>query len=296
MHASDNTRRRRSTSDPYNRFGKPEPGLRERVYTIVFEADTRAGRLFDLALIGAILLSVTVVVLSSVESIALRHGPLLTALEWCFTFIFSVEYFVRLSCIKHPLRYAKSFFGIIDLMAILPSYVGLVIPGAHVLLDVRILRLLRMFRILKLTSYVHEYGLLGRALMASRRKILIFLSVMMMIVFLLGSVMYVVEGADNGFTSIPTSVYWAISTVTTVGFGDITPKTDLGRAIASLMMLLGWGILAVPTGIISSEISAQRNERSPTTRTCTECMTEGHAPDAGFCKHCGAALPPYVHD
>jgi voltage-gated potassium channel len=242
------------------------------------------------------LLSVTVVVLSSVESIALRHGQLLTVLEWFFTFIFSVEYFVRLSCIKHPLRYAKSFFGIIDLMAILPSYVGLVIPGAHVLLDVRILRLLRMFRILKLTSYVHEYGLLGRALMASRRKILIFLSVVMMIVFLLGSVMYVVEGPDNGYTSIPTSVYWAISTVTTVGFGDITPKTDLGRAIASLMMLLGWGILAVPTGIISSEITAQRNERSPTTRTCTECMTEGHAPDAGFCKHCGAALPPYVHD
>ena len=296
MHTSDATPPHRSTSDPYGRFGKPGPGLRERVYTIVFEAETRAGRLFDLALIGAILLSVTVVVLSSVESIALRHGQLLTVLEWFFTFLFSVEYCVRLSCIKHPLRYAKSFFGIIDLLAILPSYVGLVIPGAHVLLDVRILRLLRMFRILKLTSYVHEYGLLGRALMASRRKILIFLSVVMMIVFLLGSVMYVVEGPDNGFTSIPTAVYWAISTVTTVGFGDITPKTDLGRAIASLMMLLGWGILAVPTGIISSEITAQRNERRPTTRTCTECMTEGHAPDAGFCKHCGAALPPYVHD
>jgi voltage-gated potassium channel len=290
------TPQRRPTSDPYNRFGKPEPGLRERVYTIVFEAETRAGRLFDLGLIGAILLSVTVVVLSSVDSIARQHGQLLTVLEWFFTFLFSVEYFVRLSCIKHPLRYAKSFFGIIDLLAILPSYIGLVIPGAHVLLDVRILRLLRMFRILKLTSYVHEYGLLGRALMASRRKILIFLSVVMMIVFLLGSVMYVVEGPANGYTSIPTSVYWAISTVTTVGFGDITPKTDLGRAVASLMMLLGWGILAVPTGIISSEITAQRNYRSPTTRTCTECMTEGHAPDAGFCKHCGAALPPYVHD
>jgi voltage-gated potassium channel len=287
---------RASTADPYGKFGKPERGLRERVYTIVFEAETRAGRLFDLALIGAILLSVTVVVLSSVEAVALRHGQLLRVLEWFFTGIFTVEYLVRLSCVKHPLRYAKSFFGVIDLLAILPSYAGLVIPGAHVLLDVRILRLLRMFRILKLTSYVYEYGLLGRALMASRRKILIFLSVVMMIVFLLGSVMYVVEGPGNGYTSIPTSVYWAISTVTTVGFGDITPKTDFGRAISSLMMLLGWGILAVPTGIISSEISAQRNVRSPTTRSCTACMTEGHAPDAGFCKHCGAALPPYVHD
>lgn len=297
MQASDTKRSKAApTADPYGKFGKPERGWRERIYTIVFEADTHAGRLFDLALIGAILLSVTVVVLSSVEAVALRHSRLLTVLEWFFTGLFTVEYIVRLSCIKHPLRYAKSFFGVIDLLAILPSYAGLVIPGAHVLLDVRILRLLRMFRILKLTSYVYEYGLLGRALMSSRRKILIFLSVVMMIVFLLGSVMYVVEGPGNGFTSIPTSVYWAISTVTTVGFGDITPKTDFGRAISSLMMLLGWGILAVPTGIISSEITAQRNLRNPTTRRCTECMTEGHAPDAEFCKHCGAALPPYVHD
>jgi voltage-gated potassium channel len=161
---------------------------------------------------------------------------------------------------------------------------------------VRILRLLRMFRILKLTSYVHEYGLLGRALMASRRKILIFLSVVMMVVFLLGTVMYAVEGPEHGFTSIPTAVYWAISTVTTVGFGDLTPKTDLGRAIASLMMLLGWGILAVPTGIISSEMTAQRNVGVPTTRTCAECLTEGHEANADFCKHCGAPLPAYLHD
>lgn len=163
----------------------------------------------------------------------------------------------------------------IDLLAVMPTYAALVIPGAHVLLDVRILRLLRMFRILKLTSYIHEYGMLGRALLASRRKILIFLSVVMIIVFLLGTVMYVVEGPASGFTSIPTAVYWAISTVTTVGFGDITPKTDLGRAIASMMMLLGWGILAVPTGIISSEITAQRSAGAVTTRTCAECLTEG---------------------
>ena len=281
---------------PYPRFGKPERGWREHVYAVIFEADTRAGRLFDLTLVGAILLSVTVVVLGSVEAIAARHADLLNALEWFFTALFTVEYVARWSCVKHPLRYAKSFFGVIDLVAVLPTYMALVVPGAHVLLDVRILRLLRMFRILKLTPYVREYGMLGRALMASRRKIFIFLSVVMMVVFLLGTVMYAVEGPANGYTSIPTAVYWAISTVTTVGFGDITPKTDLGRAISSLMMLLGWGILAVPTGIISSEITAQRALDVVTTRTCHECLTEGHEATADYCKHCGAALPPYLHD
>ena len=284
------------TPDTRARFGKPESGWRQRVYKVVFEADTRAGRIFDLTLIGAILLSVTSVVLSSVDAIALRHGTLLTVLEWLFTFLFTVEYVMRLCCVKHPQRYAKSFFGVIDLLAILPSYLGLLIPGANVLLDVRILRLLRMFRILKMTSYVHEYGMLGRALMASRRKILIFLSVVMMIVFLFGSVMYVIEGQANGFTSIPTSVYWAISTVATVGFGDIVPTTDLGRAIASLMMLLGWGILAVPTGIISAELTSQRSPIKPTTRSCTECLSEGHEPGAGFCKDCGVGLPPHIRD
>lgn len=296
MSASDLPHRGAAPSDQNIRFGRPEPGWRESVYTIVFEADTRAGRIFDLTLIGAILLSVTAVVLSSVDAIEARYSTLFNVFEWFFTFLFTVEYVTRLCCVKHPLRYAKSFFGVIDLLAILPSYIGLLIPGAHVLLDVRILRLLRMFRILKLTSYVHEYGMLGRALMASRRKILIFLSVVMMVVFLLGSVMYVIEGQANGFTSIPTSVYWAISTVTTVGFGDITPKTDFGRAVASFMMLLGWGILAVPTGIISSELSAQRSSFKPTTRSCTECLTEGHEHGADFCKDCGAALPPHIRD
>jgi voltage-gated potassium channel len=281
---------------PYRRFGKPERGWRERFYTVIFEADTRAGRLFDLTLVGAILLSVTVVVLSSVESVAAPHAQLLRALEWFFTALFTIEYVARWSCVKHPLRYATSFFGVIDLLAVLPTYVALAIPGAHVLLDVRILRLLRMFRILKLTPYVHEYGVLGRALLASRRKIFIFLSVVMLIVFLLGTVMYAVEGPANGYTSIPTAVYWAISTVTTVGFGDIAPKTDLGRTISSLMMLLGWGILAVPTGIISSEITAQRGLGNITTRTCPECLTEGHEATARYCKHCGAALPPYLRD
>ncbi|CDG81531.1 ion transporter [Janthinobacterium agaricidamnosum] len=287
--------RQRAAEEAFRLYGKPERGVRERIYTIIFEAETRAGRWFDLCLIAAILLSVTVVVLSSVAAIDRRYGPWLTALEWFFTGLFTVEYVARLSCLKRPLRYGKSFFGIIDLLAIVPTYAALLMPGAHVLLDVRILRLLRMFRILKLTSYVHEYSVLGRALMASRRKILIFLSFVMLVVFLLGTVMYVVEGPQSGFTSIPTSVYWAISTVTTVGFGDIAPKTDLGRTISSLMMLLGWGILAVPTGIISAEMTAQRHAGKPTTRTCTECLTEGHEADAKFCKDCGAGLPPFIH-
>lgn len=266
------------------------------MYTVIFEADTRAGRTFDFVLIAAILISVTAVVLDSIESIAARHHRVLFALEWFFTLLFTVEYIARLSCVKHPARYARSFFGIIDLLSILPTYLAFLVPGAQVLLDVRILRLLRMFRLLKLASYVEEYGMLGRALNASRRKILIFLSVVMIVVFLNGTLMYVVEGPENGFTSIPTSVYWAITAVTTVGFGDLVPKTDFGRTIASFMMLLGWGILAVPTGIISSEMTAQRISIRPTTRTCRECLTEGHEPGAKFCKNCGAALPPYAHD
>ncbi|KAB8043309.1 ion transporter [Janthinobacterium aquaticum] len=277
------------------RYGKPEQGWRAKLYAVIFESETRAGRTFDLLLIAAILISVTVVVLSSVSAIAARYGQELMALEWFFTVLFTIEYLARLCCLQHPVRYARSFFGVIDLLAIVPTYIGLLLPGAHVLIDVRILRLLRMFRILKLTTYVHEYTMLGRALLASRRKILIFLSFVMMVVFLLGTVMYVVEGPQNGFTSIPTSVYWAVSTMTTVGFGDIAPKTDIGRAIASMMMLLGWGILAVPTGIISSEMTMQRgsrNSRDSAARRCEGCLADDLPEDARFCQHCGDALPP----
>ena len=299
MKASDRTRpltaQQQTAQEVQRRYGKPEQGWRAKLYAVIFEAETRAGRTFDLLLIAAILISVTVVILSSVASIAARHGPLLMALEWFFTILFTIEYVARLCCLQHPVRYAKSFFGVIDLLAIVPTYIGLLLPGAHVLIDVRILRLLRMFRILKLTTYVHEYTMLGRALLASRRKILIFLSFVMMVVFLLGTVMYVVEGPKNGFTSIPTSVYWAVSTMTTVGFGDITPRTDLGRAIASLMMLLGWGILAVPTGIISSEMTMQRGGRNSfdsAARRCEGCLADDLPQDARFCHHCGDALPP----
>lgn len=281
-------------ADPGHQFGKPFTGLRAQVYTVIFEAETRAGRLFDLLLIAAILISVTVVLLDSVEAVSSRHGNLLGALEWFFTLLFTAEYLARLWCVRRPVRYATSFFGIIDFLSVIPTYIALLLPGAHVLLDVRVLRLLRIFRILKLTSYVEEYGMLNRALLASRRKILIFLCVVAMVVLLNGTVMYVVEGPENGFTSIPTSVYWAITAITTVGFGDIAPKTDLGRAIASFTMLLGWGTLAVPTGIISSEIAAQHGVvPSVTTRTCPECLSVGHQPKAKFCKDCGASLLPY---
>ena len=279
------------------RFGKPERGWRLRLYVIIFEADTRAGKLFDLLLLTCILLSVVVVILDSVDGISRDHAALFDAIEWVVTILFSIEYAARLSCVRRPLRYATSFFGVVDLLAVLPSYLTLLVPGAQVLLDVRILRLLRIFRILKLAAYVGEYRALGIALAASRRKILIFLSVVLMIALLMGTLLYVVEGPERGYTSIPVAVYWAISTMTTVGYGDITPQSDLGRLIASVMMLLGWGILAVPTGIVSAEMTARRLGQSvPTTRTCHECLSEGHEADARFCKDCGAKLPTYQRD
>lgn len=280
-------------ADTAERLGKPLQGWRLRLYTIIFEADTRAGQLFDRWLIALILFSLAVVVGDSVDVLRARFALTFNVLEWLLTIVFTLEYVARLVCVRHPLRYATSFFGIVDLLAIVPTYLALLFPELHALIDVRVLRLLRVFRIFKLTAYVAEYQMLGAALVASRRKILVFLSVVLMAVVVMGTLMYVVEGPANGFTSIPVSVYWAITTLTTVGFGDITPKTDLGRLIASMMMLLGWGTLAVPTGIVTSEMAAQRLRRPATTRTCHECLTEGHAPEARFCLHCGAPLPPY---
>lgn len=278
------------------RYGRPAQGWRLRLYTIIFEADTRAGRAFDVALIWLILASVVVVVLDSMATMHARHGQLLAVAEWAFTVLFTVEYLARLACVRNPLRYARSTYGIIDLLAVLPTYLAILIPGLHALIDVRVLRLLRIFRIFKLGEYVAEFGALGRALVASRRKILVFLSFVMLVVLVMGTLMYVVEGPDNGFSSIPMGVYWAITTMTTVGFGDITPKTDLGRAIASVMMLVGWGTLAVPTGIVSAEFTAQRIETGPTTRTCHECLSEGHPSTAKFCRDCGSRLPAYQRE
>lgn len=277
-------------------FGRPADGWRLRLYTIIFEADTRAGRAFDVIVIAAILASVAVVVLDSVGSIGSRYGVLFGVLEWGFTVLFTIEYVARLLCVRHPWRYATSVFGLIDLLAVLPTWLALLAPELHALIDVRILRLLRIFRVLKMGAYVAEYRALGEALSASRRKIAVFLSFVLMVVLVMGTLMYVVEGPTNGFTSIPMAIYWAITTMTTVGFGDITPKTDLGRSIASLMMLLGWGILAVPTGIVSAEFTARRVGREPTTRTCHDCLSEGHEASARFCRDCGAALPHYQRD
>jgi voltage-gated potassium channel len=278
-------------------FGKPGSGFRDRLFVIIFEAETRAGRWFDFSLIAAILLSVAVVMLDSVSSISSRHAEALNALEWFFTVAFTIEYIARLTCVKHPLRYAKSFYGIVDLLAILPTYAAFFIPGLHALVDLRLLRLLRMFRLLKLAAYVEEYSLLGSALLASRRKIVIFLSVVAIVVVVNGTLLYVIEGGPNSpFSSIPTSVYFAITAVTTVGFGDITPQTDLGRAITSITMLVGWSVLAVPTGIITSEMTAQRFAPKPNTRTCPECLTTGLEENAKFCRNCGVKLPFFARN
>jgi voltage-gated potassium channel len=277
-----------------SRFGRPLAGWRLKLFSIIFESDTRAGRMFDLALIWLILGSVGVVMLDSFEALHARWGAAFTALEWVFTLLFTAEYFARLACVQRPLRYARSVFGVIDVLAVVPTWAALFVPGLAALMDVRLLRLLRLFRILKLTEYVEEYGALGRALMASRRKIFVFLSFVLLVVIVMGTVMYVVEGPANGFANVPVSVYWAISTMTTVGFGDITPKTGLGRFIASVMMLIGWGTLAVPTGIVSAEFTAQRMRPAGrrSTRTCPACLSEGHEAGARFCSDCGARLPP----
>ena len=277
------------------RFGRPAGGWRLRLYTLVFQSDTHAGKLFDIIVIGAILLSVAAVLADSVDSISQRHGRLLAAAEWIFTVLFTIEYLARLACIERPMRYATSFFGIVDLVAVLPTYLAFFFPEAHALIDVRILRLLRVFRIFKLTHFMAEFLLLGRAMANSMRKILVFLSVVIMIVLIVGTLMYVIEGPENGFTSIPKSIYWAVSTISTVGYGDIVPRTELGRTLASIMMLIGWGILAVPTGIVTAEMTVEhfRVQRAMEAK-CTACGAGGHDNDAVFCRICGAPLPREV--
>ncbi|MCM2253690.1 MAG: ion transporter, partial [Ramlibacter sp.] len=231
-----------------DQFGRPGGGWRLRLRRVIWESDTRAGRVFDKVIIAAILLSVAVVIVDSAAGWHRQFHRQFAAAEWFFTVLFTIEYAARLWTVDRPARYAVSFFGLVDLMAVLPTYLALLFPELHALIDVRILRLLRIFRIFKLTEYVVEYQVMGEALLASRRKILVFLAAVLMVALILGTLLYVVEGPANGFTDIPTAVYWAITTITTVGFGDITPKTDIGRFIASIMMLIGWGTLAVPTG------------------------------------------------
>ncbi len=269
---------------------KPAGGSwRERWHEIIFEADTPAGKLFDVALLIAILLSILTVCLESVHSLREKHGGALYATEWVFTVLFTIEYGMRLATVRRPLRYALSFFGIVDLLSVLPTYVSVLVPGMQSLLVIRALRLLRVFRILKLMHFVGEARLLEAAMVASVRKIVVFMGVVASIMLIAGSLMYVIEGEENGFTSIPVSIYWAVVTMSTVGFGDIVPHTALGRVTASVLMLLGYAIIAVPTGIVTVELSAA-SRLARNTRACPVCGAGSHDDDAKFCKQCGGKL------
>ena len=273
-----------------NETRTPKPGsVRHRLHEIIFEADTPGGRLFDVALIGTILLSVVLVMLDSVSAIRAAWGGFLYAAEWMFTLLFTIEYALRLYCVGRPLKYATSFFGIVDLLAILPTYFSMLLPGSQYLLVIRILRVLRIFRVFKLVQYLGEASLLIQALRASRRKITVFLFTVLTLVCIFGSMMYLIEGASSGFTSIPRSIYWAIVTLTTVGYGDISPQTSTGQLIASVIMIIGYSILAVPTGIVTVEMS-QAFKKNITTQACPDCSREGHDHDAQYCKYCGSAL------
>ena len=263
--------------------------LRERLHEIIFEADTPAGRWFDLALLAAIILSVIVILLESVAGIRASHGPALRTAEWIFTGLFTAEYVVRLLTVGKPLRYARSFYGIVDLLAILPTYLSLFVTGTQSMLVIRAVRLLRVFRVLKLAHFVGEAQTLATAMKASLRKITVFLGTVLTMVLIVGAMMYLIEGEENGFSSIPQSIYWAIVTMTTVGYGDLAPQTLLGKLLASAVMIMGYGIIAVPTGIVTVELAGARR-MTISTQSCPQCSSEGHDPDAAYCKNCGAKL------
>jgi voltage-gated potassium channel len=262
---------------------------RERLYTVIFEHDTAAGRLFDIVLIAAIVASVLVVTLDSVAALRGRHGATFYTLEWVFTLLFTVEYVLRLVSARDARRYATSFLGIVDLLAILPTYLSLVFPAGRYFTVVRVLRVLRVFRVLKLAEYVGEATILATALRRSTRKIILFIFTVLTIVVVVGALLYLVEGPAAGFTSIPVSMYWAIVTLTTVGYGDIAPQTPLGQALASLVMIMGYGIIAVPTGIITVELAEVGRQQAAT--RCPACGAGGHPPGARFCHRCAAGLP-----
>jgi len=265
-------------------------GWRRTVHTVIFEADTPAGRAFDLVLITLITLSVVIVCMETVSGLPTWTYRAMRIAEWTLTVVFSIEYVLRLIVVRRPVVYAASFYGLVDLMAIGPTWVSLFVPGARVLMVVRVLRLLRVFRVLKLTQFLSEARTIRTALQASSRKISVFLLTVMAIVIIVGSFMYIIEGPERGFTSIPRSMYWAVVTLTTVGYGDISPKTALGQALASLVMILGYGILAVPTGIVSAELAQQGRAHPTSTQVCDHCGVSDHTDDAKFCRACGVTL------
>ncbi len=272
----------------------PVHDWRHRLHEVIFEADTPYGRIFDVVLLVLIALSVVVVMLESVPSYQSSYGGVLTVLEWAFTLVFTVEYVLRLVAVERPRSYALSFFGVVDLLSILPTYLSLFVFGTQALVVVRAIRLLRVFRVLKLGQYLDESEVISRSLAASRRKISVFLFAILMIVMIIGAIMYLVEGETNaGFNSIPLSVYWAIVTLTTVGFGDITPQTSFGQFLSAIIMILGYAIIAVPTGIVSAEMVNQNQApANRSTQVCRFCGEEDHAPDARYCKTCGHQLNP----
>ena len=262
--------------------------LKEHLHDIIFEAETPAGKAFDIGLIICILLSILVIMLESVEEISAQHGKLLYRLEWFFNIIFSIEYCLRLWTVTKKRNYALSFFGIVDLLSILPTYMSLFMVGANSLLIIRSLRLIRIFRVLKLARFVGEGKNLAMALRRSRHKITVFLLTIVTTTIIMGTLMYLIEGRENGFTSIPKSIYWAIVTMTTVGYGDIAPQTPFGQSVASLIMIMGYAIIAVPTGIVTAELTQQKNRAY--TDVCKHCLKEGHDTNAKFCDACGYKL------
>ena len=266
--------------------------LKAIIYDVIFGYESKAGKIFDLALICMIMASVIAVMIDSVSTYHERFGDLLTALEWFFTIAFTIEYILRIYSSPHPRGYIFSFYGMIDLLSILPTYITFLFPQSVYLIVVRILRVLRIFRILKLFRYIGEANVLFRALMQARRKIFVFLFCVLTLIVIFGTLMFVIEGPENGFTSIPTSMYWAIVTVTTVGYGDISPHTALGQLIAAMTMICGYAIIAVPTGIVGVEImnEFQRQGISVSKRVCNNCDLTMHDNDAKFCKRCGTEL------
>ena len=263
--------------------------IRDKTHEIIFEADTFWGKTFDVVLLLAIVLSVIAVMLESVSEIRVKHGQALFVAEWIFTILFTIEYLARLWSVNKPVKYATSFFGIIDLLSILPAYLALFISGAQAFLIIRSIRLLRVFRVFKLVRFLGEASQLTQALRASRAKITVFVGGVFILVVILGTMMYLIEGGENGFTSIPKSIYWAVVTLTTVGYGDIAPQTPVGQGLATFIMILGYGIIAVPTGIVSTEM-AKSSASHRNTRACPHCSAEGHSNDAKYCFRCGEQL------
>lgn len=271
---------------------------RQKLYVIIFEADTLGGKLFDVALLVAILLSVLAVSLESVEAIDRHYHHLLIGLEWVFTILFTLEYVLRLVSVRYPKRYAFSFFGIIDLLAILPGYLSILIPGSHSLMVIRTFRLLRVFRIFKLAHFLSEAASLRSAVWDARAKIIVFLATVLIVVTIMATAMYLVEGQnpDSRFTSIPQSMYWAVVTMTTVGYGDVVPETVPGKILSTVLIILGYSLIVVPTGFVSASLITAQQGARPSARSCSHCLREGHDTDANFCKFCGGSLLRVAED